>query len=379
MAGEFFGKRYRVAGRVVLGAEEAGQVYYWTEFNLVGPEGESADLVFEETEFGPEWRLFILFEPENPITAADATSKRVGDRINLDGTDVEITRVGRSRIYHIEGTGAEGEDVGDVAGYFNAKEGRVKIVVSWTGEEVECYRGEDISFDAVRDAFKLDPQTAASFARSYAKPKAATFIGKGMLLVWAIVFIALAVIGYDIYRNKLSANPSAVTVTTLSAPAVKLGTSGALNGSTWQVQRHVSVQIAEVGRRYERHEYELKNADGSSALLIYGFSPGLKDWYLFTPVETPATLTPEAAATKRVGQMIDADGGSTQITSLFRTTVRETDTAESENSPDATVLYGFLARSPSTTLVARWNSSRITVCRGGPVTREQMAAAGWMR
>jgi hypothetical protein len=77
--------------------------------------------------------------------------------------------------------------------------------------------------------------------------------------------------------------------------------------------------------------------------------------------------------------MIDADGGSTPITSLFRTTVRETDTAESENSPDATVLYGFLARSPSTTLVARWNSNRITVCRGGPVTREQMAAAGWMR
>jgi hypothetical protein len=48
MAGEFFGKRYRVAGRVVLGAEEAGQVYYWTEFNLVGPDltaTEWADLV----------------------------------------------------------------------------------------------------------------------------------------------------------------------------------------------------------------------------------------------------------------------------------------------------------------------------------------------
>src|ERR1041385_5833187 len=95
--------------------------------------------------------------------------------------------------------------------------------------------------------------------------------------------------------------PSSRTLT-LSPPAVKLGSSGSLNGSTWLVQRHVSVQITEVGRRYERHEYELKNSDGASALLIYGFNPGQKDWYLFTPVELSAPLTPQDAAAKRVGQ-----------------------------------------------------------------------------
>jgi hypothetical protein len=377
MAGEFFSKSYRIAGRVVLGEEEAGQVYYWTEFNLVGPEGESADLVFEETEFGPEWRLFILFEPENPLSAADAASKRVADRINLEGTDVEITRVGRSRIYHIEGTGAEGEDVGDIAGYFNAKEGRIKIVVSWTGEEVECYRGEDIPFESVRNAFKLDPETAARFVRTVTKPKAASLFAKGMILVCIIAAGALVFIGVDLFRNK-SAYPSAVAVTTLSAPAVKLGSSGSLNGSTWQVQRHVSVQIAEVGRRYERHEYELRNSDGNSALLIYGFSPGQKDWYLFTPVELLVPLTPLAAATMRVGQTIDVEGGSARITALFQTVVRAADTAERENSADGTALYGFVARSPSTTLVARWNSDRITVCHGTPLRPEQVAAAGWL-
>src|SRR5436190_8171377 len=108
MAGEFFGKRYRVKGRVVLGENEGGQTYYWTEFNLVDDKDESADLVFEETDSGAEWRFFVLFEPEYPITAEDARSKRVGDRLNLDGTDVIINLVSRSRIYHIEGQGAEG-------------------------------------------------------------------------------------------------------------------------------------------------------------------------------------------------------------------------------------------------------------------------------
>jgi hypothetical protein len=379
MAGEFFGKKYRVAGRVVLGEEEAGQIYYWTEFNLAGPDGESADLVFEETEFGPEWRLFILFEPANPITAADASSKRVGDRIDLDGTNVEITRVSRSRIYQIEGTGAEGEDVGDIADYFNAKEGRVKIVVSWTGEEVECYRGEDVPFQFVRAAFKLDPATADRFVSSFKKPKAGGLLSKGMMLVWAIVLVALILIGIDLFKSRLSSSPAPVKVTTLSAPAVKLGTSGSLNGSTWQIQRHVSVQIAEVGRRCERHEYELKNADGSSALLIYGFNPGQKDWYLFTPAEPLDKLTPEAAAAKRVGQTIDVDSVSAPITTIFQTIVRTTDTAEMDNLLDNTVLYGFVAHSPSTTLLARWNSRRITVCRGFPVTAAQVAAAGWVK
>jgi hypothetical protein len=40
MAGAFVGIRYRVVGRVVMGMEEAGETYYWNEFNLVGDNGQ---------------------------------------------------------------------------------------------------------------------------------------------------------------------------------------------------------------------------------------------------------------------------------------------------------------------------------------------------
>ena len=58
MPGNFAGKDYRVIGRVVMGETEGGETYYWNEFNLEAGDGGYADLVYEETERGGEWRLF---------------------------------------------------------------------------------------------------------------------------------------------------------------------------------------------------------------------------------------------------------------------------------------------------------------------------------
>ena len=139
MTGTLAGKTYRVAGRVVMGMEDAGETYYWNEFNLVTDEGESVTLVHEQTESGVEWKLFTMFEPEYPMTATDAATKRVADRLNLEETDLLVTLVDESRVYHIEGEAPEGVEVGDVAHYFNAEGGNRMLVVSWTGEEVEFF------------------------------------------------------------------------------------------------------------------------------------------------------------------------------------------------------------------------------------------------
>ena len=79
MTGTIAGTQYRVVGRVVLGEEEDGETYYWNEFNLESDGGGAATLVYEQTEHGGEWRLFRMFEPDHPLTAADAATKRVGD------------------------------------------------------------------------------------------------------------------------------------------------------------------------------------------------------------------------------------------------------------------------------------------------------------
>ena len=129
MHANFGGKDYRLVGRVVMGVTDDGETYYWNEFNLEGKDGSYADLVYEESERGGEWRLFTMFEPEYPMTAADATTKRIGDRLNLTGTDVRVTLLDTSRVYRIEGKAPEGVEVGDVAKYFNAEAGSIMQVV----------------------------------------------------------------------------------------------------------------------------------------------------------------------------------------------------------------------------------------------------------
>ena len=161
MQGTFSGKTYRLVGRVVMGVDDGGEIYYWNEFNLEASDGGGATLVFEDTERGGEWRLFTMFEPEYPMTAVDAATKHVGDRLNLTDTEVRVTLRGTSRVYRIEGKAPEGIKVRQYAKYFNAEAGNLMQVVSWTGDEVEYYDGETLSRRAVETAFNL-PRAAFS-------------------------------------------------------------------------------------------------------------------------------------------------------------------------------------------------------------------------
>ena len=191
------GLAWQVLGRVVLGVVEEGETYYWNEFNLASETGETATLVFERTEDGPAWRWFTQFQPQYPLTAADAATKEVGDQLNLEGTDVRVTLVETSRIYFIEGQAAEGERVGSKATYFNAEHGDQMIVVSWTGDEVEYYRGQTIPARAVREAFNLttlEPPSAASAMAGFDDSGGggfswSEFLPKALLILTAVVLI----------------------------------------------------------------------------------------------------------------------------------------------------------------------------------------------
>ena len=164
MEGAFFGKRYRVIGRSVLGIVDAGAIYYWNEFNLETSGGNYATLVFEETGCGGKWRFFEMFDPREPMTSEEARSKGIGDAVNLDGSTATITRVDRSRVYAVEGKVPEGVVVGQHANYFNAGGGDKMIVVSWTGDEVEFYSGTTIASAVVAFAFNLDGLARMAFA-----------------------------------------------------------------------------------------------------------------------------------------------------------------------------------------------------------------------
>ena len=373
MSGTLFGKSYRVAGRVVLGTEQDGQTCYWNEFNLIAADGETATLVFEPTEHGGEWRLFILFEPENSITAADAAAKRVGDPLNLEGTDVRVTLVSRSRIYHIEGEAPEGEEVGDVAQYFNAEAGNTMIVVSWTGDEVECYRGiEKLPYATVKDAFGLQSDMPGSFGSFDGLPDTEPSYISWKKPVGVLLAAIIAVVAYTSFSFR---RPSpAITKTSAPALRLKLGDTLKLDGREYHVQGHQLMEIAEVGLLFERHEYQLSDAEGTQALLVCGLKPGGNDWALFTPLQPLAPMTPRHAAAFRAGDAVTVDAYMGTVKELFRSTFRQTESAENAALRNGTELYGFLAQSGSALLLVRWNETAIAFYDGRPLSKQEAAS-----
>ena len=392
MTGKIAGKQYRVVGRVVLGEEEGGEIYYWNEFNLESDGGEAATLVYEQTEQGGEWRLFQMFEPEYPMTAADAATKRVGDPLNLDGVQMSVQFVSQSRVYYIEGKAPEA--VGDVAHYFNAGTGNTMIVVSWTGEEVEFYRGLDLSQTTVSSAFNV---RLVDVSRLFPTPGGSRRdSGSVAGLVGALVFGILVVVGFHPFT--WSRRLPAIVRTGAPASPLAVGQTGKLGGTRYRVKSHLLVEMAMVGRKFDRHEYLLSDDQGTKAVLIRGSAPGAADWWLFQPLQPadpltqpvgdgaaaepsfqplqPLTpLTPPQAAAVRWGQTVNLDDLTAKVTELFQATLRQVESLEASNLNSGNVFFGFTARTQSAQVLVRWNATSIHFFQGVAVSEKDVLAA----
>ena len=381
MHGNFAGKDYRVAGRVVMGETEGGETYYWNEFNLEASDGGYADLVYEETEHGGEWRLFTMFEPEYPMTAADAATKRVGDRINLTGEDVRITLRSTSRVYHIEGRAPEGVEVGDVANYFNAQAGNDMQVVSWTGEEVEYYNGVTIPQSVVAVAFKMPRASEASqFGRSYdsswlgGNDEHYDGVVKFFLKAIPVVFLFIIIFGRN-FSCSADYESAPVKKVDAGAPPLTVGAAGKLLDRNYHITAHAVVEIAEVGARFERHEYQLTNDDGQAGLLVCGMKPDDKDWRLFEPLLVVSMPGPQEFAAKKAGDTVTIEGMTGKVRDLFLSSVRQADGAPSTDWQPGDVRFGFEAQGEHELLLVRWDSTAVNVQRGTGIPAKEAAAA----
>jgi hypothetical protein len=373
--GTLGGQRFRVAGRVVMGMDEEGETYYWNEFHLVDDAGASATLVFEETENGPAWRLFTLFEPANPLTASEAATKQVGDHVNLDGEPMPVTLVDQSRVYFIEGQPPKGVEVGDAADYFNVESGDRMFVVSWTGDEVECYQGITVPAETITEAFNLPEMPASARALSVGRSLAADGgASPSMSLGWLLKLIVFAaVIGAWFFASRPTGwrSPATLTKPLPPAAALALGASGTLRDWAFTVTGRATVEIAKVGALYDWREYELARAGGGRALLLCGLSGNAKEWHLmipFTPAEPP---TPFGAAAKRAGDKVALDGSETTVHELFRAKWLSCD----GSLASGTTRFGFLSRGPDRWLMARWNEKGIEFYIGIALKESEALAA----
>ncbi len=325
MHADFACKNYRVLGRVVMGESEDDDTYYWQEFNLKADDGSYADLVYEVSESGGQWKLFTMFEPEYPLTAADAATKHVGDPLNLTGEDVRVTFRGSSKVYRIEGVAPEGIEIGDVAEYFNAEAGDLMQVVSWTGDEVEYYNGTNLAEEFVNSAFKLPPEPVgfSGITRNFSSLSGsgsgnyANGLKSTLQVVWVIALFFFIVFGRGL---SCSTDYEASPVKHLAAgPApLAVGATGKWNDKNYRVTVHATVEVARVDLIFDRHEYELTDDNGAKSLVTCGDKPDAGDWTFyeqFSPV-FPPTLTVNQLAAKNVGDSVDLDGFSGRVAEI---------------------------------------------------------------
>jgi hypothetical protein len=320
-------------------------------------------LVFEETEEGPQWRLFTIFDPVHPMTAREAASKRVGDSVNLDGTPIQITLVDQSRVYHIEGEAPEGVEVGDVANYYNAEDQTRMLVASWTGNEIEFYWGTDVTADTVTNAFGLPSAVSASSLSAPSETRTET-TSSG--LITRLIAVAIAgVIGAAVYSSWSSRHQTAASVKpkTPNSPLV-LGATGTLARRTYTVTGHSLVEAAKVGAFYDRHEYDLVNDTGGRALLVCGLKGDYKQWHLFQPIAPIPGLSPFLAAAKRSGDGVNLDASLMRIKELFRAKFLTRDGEVSPRVAPGSEQFGFLAEGNDEWLMARWTNQAIEFYRG---------------
>jgi hypothetical protein len=369
MTGALYGQQFRVAGRSVMGVVEDGQTYYWNEFNIVNQQDQSGTLVYEVTESGAEWKLFTLIEPKFPITAQEAALKKVGDTVNLEGTPLPVTLVDESRVYYIEGEGPKGEDVGDVAHYFNAQAGDQMLVASWTGDDIEFYRGMELARGLVAEAFHLPQEPKEELEETGGDSRLPSNVWVTMLLV-----IALIAIGYLFWAN-LESHPTAVSVRPAAAATLHIGQAGTLAGNRWRIVGHELVEIDEVGLAYQRHEYQIVDDTEKKALLVCGLKSGDEDWALYNPVEQEVSLTPYQAAAVHGGELVILNGTTARVTELFQSVTRQAESSDGASANQGTILYGFNAGLDPGLWLARWNQDGLSLYAGRVLTAKTISQA----
>lgn len=366
------GIRYRVVGRVTMGMEEDGQLYFWEEFNLADDRGNNATLVFEELEYRCTWKLFTMFEPRFPMSVQEAATKRVGQTVNLDGTPLPVTLVDESRVYNIEGEAPEGVEVGDVANYFNAERLGKMIVVSWTGDEVEFFRGTNLAAGAVKNAFGLGQESPDNLNLTASSSDNSSFrwLPKVIGLALFFFFVVLRPLACDIQRTT-----SAPKKPTLAVSSLAVNQSGKLDGITFRVHGHTVAEVAQVGVRFDRHEYILSDENENKALLIFGLTPNSKTWFLFTPCQPSEPMTQFQAAVLRTGIHVNLDGVSATVTTLFQSKGFQVQSNQLLGIKTEAVFYGFVAEAGGNIFMARWNQNEIEFYRGKKCAEKDVPAS----
>ncbi len=361
----FAGLTYGVKGRAVLGVMEGGRPWFWHEFNLESDDGRAVDLVFEGGAICARWRLFTLVEP-SPISAFEAGVIGAGDRVNLQGPFV-VTRKDVSRVYYTEGKTPEGVCPGARATYLNARDGNKLAVVSWTGDEVEFYRGRNVPARTVASALGLRGWRWLIFFALNGT--------RGAWPVFARLIIPGFCLGFVLLISTSIARSRRAPPLTRAAPppsTLKAGDTGVINGTRYHVAGQTTMDVAEVGRLAGSREYILRDDEANPALLV---ELSQAEPVFYTEIKPEEPLRPTEAAALRTGQKLELGGQTVTVGRLGRYTVVQSEGGDPLKPSPGEVLYGFTGVAGTNSVLVRWNNHGIQFYQGARLaskTRQEM-------
>jgi hypothetical protein len=191
-------------------------------------------------------------------------------------------------------------------------------------------------------------------------------------LFGVLVVVILALVGFRAFTS--SRRPAAIVRAGAPASPLAVGQTGKLGGTRFQVQSHLLVEMAMVGRRFDRHEYVLSDEAGFKALLVRGSKPGAGDWWLFHPLQPSTPLSPPQAAAVKWGQPVNVDGMVAKVSELFQCTIRQVDSPEASDINPGDIFFGFTGMQGGQLLV-RWNANYINFFRGRALPEKEVLAA----
>jgi hypothetical protein len=254
------------------------------------------------------------------------------------------------------------------------------VVASWTGAEIEFYRGRHLGGNAVAEAFQIPAsslgpgQFGSTGDGSASGTSRMRWIGPAVAITVLLFMLAHAPASC---RSRGRARPE--TIERAAAPACDFhpGDRGHLGGLDLRILSQARVEVAEVGRIHERHEFLLEAADGTRFLLLSGWAAPGGDWYFCREPDPRPRLNPAEAAALPRGAKVEVGGLTGTVTSLFRCTggTLEGLPAHGLLPSPGEILSGLMARSGPDVLVARWDARNIRWHHGKAIPAAEVRSA----
>jgi hypothetical protein len=335
--------------------------------------------VCEDVYGSQQWRLFTEITPQQPLTAREAGLKKVGDRVSLDGVSAEVTVVDETRVWFIEGKAPDWVSVGDVAQYLNAEAGGKMWVVSWSGDEVEYYRGMNLHGELVAQALNLPPAAltrssgSGSSGGRWLTTAHVSQLG-GLLFVgyFALQFIP-GLRGCGSSRSPNFSIPNPASASTPAAPVVErrpvppqvltIGTNVVIGGRKYEVVSHRLTAFTKVNSQWHQHHYQVTDDQGQTNLLSVDPIAAAPLFHLYKPFTPTNPPTPPVAGSMRGGEKVTLDRYTGTIHTLQMSQEVSRTGPPIPGFATNGLTYHYIATGSNGVLLASWNADRVVYYR----------------